>query len=87
MAMKRAATSAIRAFSSSSPSSFGSSGSSTRLLHVSISILFPHLFSKAISADFTSTRRSQVGSSIFPSCVRKIDRDHQLFFFNGIITM
>ncbi|KAJ6674605.1 FORMATE DEHYDROGENASE CHLOROPLASTIC/MITOCHONDRIAL [Salix viminalis] len=35
MAMKRAATSAIRAFSSSSPSSFGSSGSSTRLLHAS----------------------------------------------------
>lgn len=35
MAMKRAATSAIRVFSSSSPSSSVSSGSSTRLLHAS----------------------------------------------------
>jgi hypothetical protein len=84
MAMKRAATSAIRAFSSSSPASSVSSGSSTRLLHVSNSILSPHLFSKTILTNLTSIQRSQVGSSLFPSSVRRIDHDHQyifLFFF------
>ncbi|KAF9678726.1 hypothetical protein SADUNF_Sadunf07G0065500 [Salix dunnii] len=87
MNMKCAATSAIRAFSSSSPSSCGSFGSSTRLLHARREK--PKLFTKAFfqpkvqhrsASGFTNQHRNLPISSR----IRQQDQEPPRTMMNGV---